>query len=71
MPSPRAAAALPFPSDPMPGPKSGPVSVRQVALAGGTDLDATLRFWTETLGLAIHAGSTHQASLLSSSGASV
>ena len=30
-------------------------AVRQVALAAGRDLDATLAFWREVLGLAIHA----------------
>jgi catechol 2,3-dioxygenase-like lactoylglutathione lyase family enzyme len=34
---------------------SGPISVRQVALAGGKDLDATLRFWNDVLGLPTHA----------------
>ncbi|MBX3578073.1 MAG: glyoxalase [Rhizobiaceae bacterium] len=34
---------------------SGPTAVRQVALAGGTDLSATLSFWSEVLGLPTQA----------------
>jgi len=34
---------------------AGPSAVRQIALAGGKDLDATLRFWSEVLGLQTHA----------------
>ncbi len=39
----------------MTGSVGGPSAVRQVALAGGTDFDATLRFWDEVLGLPTHA----------------
>ncbi|HTV67031.1 MAG TPA: glyoxalase [Rhizobiaceae bacterium] len=34
---------------------SGPNAVRQVALAGGADIDATLRFWNDVLALNTHA----------------
>ena len=34
---------------------AGPKAVRQIAVAGGKDLDATLAFWNEALGLATHA----------------
>jgi catechol 2,3-dioxygenase-like lactoylglutathione lyase family enzyme len=32
-----------------------PTAFRQVALAAGRDLDATLAFWRDVLGLATHA----------------
>ncbi|QIA23225.1 VOC family protein [Mesorhizobium sp. AA22] len=34
---------------------SGIGAVRQVALSAGRDLDATLAFWRDVLGLAVHA----------------
>jgi len=34
---------------------SAPTAVRQVALSSGRDLDATLAFWNDCLGLPLHA----------------
>jgi catechol 2,3-dioxygenase-like lactoylglutathione lyase family enzyme len=34
---------------------ASPTAVRQVAVAGGDDLDATLAFWRDVLGLETHA----------------
>jgi catechol 2,3-dioxygenase-like lactoylglutathione lyase family enzyme len=39
----------------MGGLAAGPTGLRQVALAGGESLDATLAFWRDVLGLETHA----------------
>ncbi|MBA3447100.1 MAG: glyoxalase [Pseudaminobacter sp.] len=39
----------------MPPPPARPTAFRQVALSAGRDLDATLAFWSQVLGLATHA----------------
>jgi catechol 2,3-dioxygenase-like lactoylglutathione lyase family enzyme len=39
----------------MTGPAGGPSGVRQVALSAGRDLDRTLDFWHDCLGLALHS----------------
>lgn len=39
----------------MVGSRFGPTTLRQVALAAGSDLDGTLEFWEDVLGLAVHA----------------
>ncbi len=39
----------------MAGPASSPTGFRQVALAAGRDLDRTLKFWSEFIGLPVHA----------------
>ena len=35
--------------------RSGPTGFRQVALAAGRDLDRTLAFWSDCIGLPVHA----------------
>jgi catechol 2,3-dioxygenase-like lactoylglutathione lyase family enzyme len=39
----------------MSGLVAGPTVLRQVALAGGSNLDETLKFWRDVLGLETHA----------------
>ncbi len=39
----------------MTGPAGSPTGVRQVALSAGRDLDRTLAFWHDCLGLALHS----------------
>jgi catechol 2,3-dioxygenase-like lactoylglutathione lyase family enzyme len=39
----------------MAGPASSPTGFRQVALAAGRDLDRTLKFWSDCIGLPVHA----------------
>ena len=39
----------------MSGLAASPTALRQVALAGGDDLDETLTFWRDVLGLETHA----------------
>ena len=39
----------------MAGPAASPTGVRQVALAAGRDLDRTLDFWRDCIGLPLHA----------------
>src|SRR5262245_30279060 len=50
-----AAAGQAFPSDPMSGVAASPTGLRQVPMAGGNDLDETLTFWRDVLGLDVHA----------------
>ena len=39
----------------MTGPAGSPTGVRQVALSAGRDVDRTLAFWHDCLGLALHS----------------